>query len=113
MVGISGDCLVWISHILFAISRNQPKLNLRKLFIKNEHAKRGGMVIEGKRVSFTKGLNTKVFTVFIDHELREGVMKLYIFFFYFLFMPFNVFFLSVGRFFVISLAKRYHIPLMV
>jgi hypothetical protein len=114
MVGISGDIFIWISHFLFNISRNKPKIDLRRLMMKNEYAKARGMVIRQRKVSFTKHLF--FYTVFIDHEMREGVIKLYVFFSYSLFIVFNIlcfFFLSTGRFFVVNLIRRKIIPSVV
>jgi hypothetical protein len=78
MMGISGDdTLMWINHFLFTISRNRPKIDMRKLIMKNEYAKEIGMVVGCRRLSFP---DTELFgtfyTVFIDFEMREGITKL-------------------------------------
>jgi hypothetical protein len=45
MVGISADVIQWIVHLLFIMSRAQPKINLRGLIIKNGDAEVNGMVV--------------------------------------------------------------------
>jgi hypothetical protein len=76
MMGISGDVFVWIYHLLFTISRNRPKFNLRKMIAKNAYVEIGGIVVEQKKISFTEQYYGQLYTAFIDYEIREGVMKM-------------------------------------
>jgi hypothetical protein len=62
MMGISADVLIWIKHLLFTISRNKPKINLRRLIINNGDAEAKGMAahpehfsVFGNTLSFKSG----------------------------------------------------------
>jgi hypothetical protein len=99
MIGISADNLIWIGHFFFAVSRTKPKIDLRKLIIIGDRlGSVVGLEIERDRVSFSRGNFWVYNTVFIDYEMREGVIKLFVLFLYF--FVFCFLFLSVGRFFV-------------
>jgi hypothetical protein len=87
MIGISRDNFIWIKHFLFTVSRTQPKFDLRKLLLKSRDVE--GMMVKCKSVKFTEV--GSYCTVFINHEMREGVTKLCVFFLYFLFILINVF----------------------
>jgi hypothetical protein len=73
MIGISGGILIWISHFLFIVSRNIPKIDLRRLMMRNEYAEARGMVVSYNRVSFTGDRYRS--TVFIDYEMKEKTSK--------------------------------------
>jgi hypothetical protein len=52
MTGISTENLIWISHYLFIISRNKPKINLQRLTIEYVDAETNiGMAIHAERYS--------------------------------------------------------------
>jgi hypothetical protein len=109
MIGISGDNLMWINHFIFTVSRTHPKLNLQKLTLKNSYAETKGMMVKRKSLMLIKGSGICFYTVFIDHEMKEGVTKLCVLLLCFLFITFDVFcffFFSLGRFFVESLTWR-------
>jgi hypothetical protein len=80
MIGISGDCVIWIYHLLFTISRTRPEMNLRKQIIENRYAEAEGMIINHQKISFTKNPLVKFYSVFFDHEMRDGLKKLCVFY---------------------------------
>jgi hypothetical protein len=41
MVGMSGDILPWIDHLLFRVLRSRPKINLSMLIKKKKKKKKG------------------------------------------------------------------------
>jgi hypothetical protein len=49
MVGISGDILPWVDHLLFKVLRSRPKINLSML-IKKKKRKRMGIRMERRRM---------------------------------------------------------------
>jgi hypothetical protein len=70
MVGISADNLLWIDHLLFMVSRTQPKINLQRMIIENGDVEAKGRVVDtkhfsvwGNTISFKAG--RYVTTVFI------------------------------------------------
>jgi hypothetical protein len=116
MVGISGDILVWITHFIFIVSRTHPKINLRKVIMKNGYAEARGIVVSRKRLWFSNGIEFPHCTVFIDLEMREEVINLFVIHVHFLLIPFTLFyffFLSEGRFFVVNLTQKEEIPTIV
>jgi hypothetical protein len=76
MIGISADNPVWINHFLFPVSRTKPRVNLRRLIVKNIFPEAVGMVVEPRRMSFTKGFPCHYYTVFVNYEMRKGVTAL-------------------------------------
>jgi hypothetical protein len=108
MIGISADNLMWVSHFLFPISRAKPRVNLRRLIVKNIFPEEIGIVVEPRRVSFTKRFPFHYYTVFVKHEMGEGVTKLNVLFNVFCFL-----YLSVGMFFLVNQNLTNIIPLIV
>jgi hypothetical protein len=51
-VGISGDILPWIDHLLFKVLRSRPKIDLSMLIKKK---KRMGIRMERRRMGVEKG----------------------------------------------------------
>jgi hypothetical protein len=76
MIGISADNLMWVSCFLFPVSRTKPRVNLRRLIVKNIFAEAVGVVVQPRRVSFKKAFPFHYYTVFVNNEMREGVTKL-------------------------------------
>jgi hypothetical protein len=50
-MAISADDLMWIDHLLFMVSRTQPKINLQKLIVKNGDAETKRTVVHSERFS--------------------------------------------------------------
>jgi hypothetical protein len=52
MVGISGDILSWIDHLLFRVLRSRPKINLSMLIKKKKSM---GIRIERRMIGVRRG----------------------------------------------------------
>jgi hypothetical protein len=86
MMGISTDNIVWIRHFLFTISRNNPKINLQRLIIKNEDTETKRKLdhsehfsVSGKTLSFRSGRSSN--TVFIKPVITSVWLNLFRFLF--------------------------------
>jgi hypothetical protein len=66
---------------MIGISRNEPKIDLRKLIVKSRYAENGVIEVKCKRILYTKG--GYYWSVFIGDEMRDGIIKLYMLFFVF------------------------------
>jgi hypothetical protein len=84
MMGISADVLTCIKHFLFTLSRMKPKINLRRMIIKNGDAEANGMhskrySISGNTLSFR--YDEGITTVFIKPVITSVWLTVFRFLF--------------------------------
>jgi hypothetical protein len=70
MVGISGDILPWIDHLLFKVLRSRPKINLSMFIKKKKKEKRMGIRIERKMMRMGRGKGEGVGKVWLSEEKK-------------------------------------------
>jgi hypothetical protein len=73
MIGICSESFVWISHFFFTVSRVRPKLNLRKLIIRNKHFLNFEIYL--RRIKFMKGAKAEERSLFIDILIKKIIIE--------------------------------------
>jgi hypothetical protein len=79
MMGISAVVLAFIRHFLFTISRKKPKINLRRLIIKNSYAEEKRMLDHSERYSVSGNtLSFKSVTTYTTVFIKPVIMLVYL-----------------------------------
>jgi hypothetical protein len=78
MIGISSESFIWITHFLLTISRIKPKINLKKLIMKNEYLSKGNYFeIQQHKIEFRMEGTGKYGSIFINVLIRKMIIEWY------------------------------------
>jgi hypothetical protein len=78
MIGICSESFVWITHLLFTISRVRPKLSLKKLIMENRYLLKGkDFEIQPRRIEFRMGVTGKHGSLFINILIKKMIIEWY------------------------------------
>jgi hypothetical protein len=78
MIEISSESFIWITHFLFTISRIRPKINLKKLIMKNEYLLKGkDFEIQPHKIEFRMVGTYKEGSLFINVLIKKMIIEWY------------------------------------